>query len=167
MHRQNEVWKDLALGAAAGAVATWAMGLATTYLYEHEDAQARQREDAARGGKTAYGSAADKAAGLVGVELSEEARQRAGSALHWTLGAGAGAAYGLLRRRWPRVTAGQGLAFGTAFFALMDEGANTALALTPPPQAFPWQAHARGFAAHLLYGAVTETVLDVADRVRA
>ena len=28
---------------------------------------------------------------------------------------------------------------------------NSALGLTPPPRAFPWQVHARGFAAHLLY----------------
>ncbi len=167
MRKGDGLLADLALGAAAGAVATWAMGLVTNYMYEHEDPVARQREDAARGGKTAYGIAAEKAAGLAGVQLSEEGRARAGSAVHWALGAGAGAAYSALRRRWPAVAAGQGLAFGTAFFALVDEGANTALALTPPPGAFPLQAHARGLAAHLLYGAVTDTVLDVADRVRA
>ena len=157
---------ELALGAAAGAAATWVMGQATTFLYEREDPLAREREDAARGGKTAYGIAAEKVAGAFGRQLSAERRATLGSGIHWALGAGAGAAYAVLRRRVPHVDAGQGLAFGATFFALMDEGANTALGLTPPPAAFPWQAHARGLAGHLVYGVVTETLLDAAERVR-
>lgn len=35
---------------------------------------------------------------------------------------------------------------------VVDEGANTALGLTAPPHEWPWQAHARGLAAHLVYG---------------
>ncbi len=157
---------DLALGAAAGVAATWVMGQATTYLYEHEDPLAREREDSARGGKTAYGVAAEKVAGAMGRPLSDQQRAKLGAGIHWALGAGAGAAYAALRRRVPYMDAGQGLAFGATFFALMDEGANTALHLTPPPSAFPWQAHARGLAAHLVFGLVTDTVLDVADRLR-
>ncbi len=167
MQHTNGLLADAALGAAAGLAATWAMGLATTYLYEHEDSGARQREDAARGGNSAYGNAARKAAGLLGISLSPQMTRRLGSGIHWLLGAGGGAAYGVMRRRVAGVTAGQGLAFGAGFFTLMDEGANTALRLTPPPAAFPWQAHARGLAGHLVYGVVTDTLLDAADRVRA
>ncbi len=166
MREHDGLWTDLALGAAAGLAATWVMNQATTFLYEREDQQARQREDAARGGETAYGIAAGKAAGALGVELSPAARKQLGAGLHWALGAGGGAAYAALRRRLPLVDAGQGLAYGAAFFALVDEGANTALGLTPPPTAFPWQAHARGLAGHLVYGVVTDTLLDAADRVR-
>ena len=156
---------DLALGAAAGVAATWVMGQATTYLYEHEDLLAREREDTARGGKTAYGIAAERVAGAVGRQLSDQQREKLGAGIHWALGAGAGAAYAALRRRVPYADAGQGLAFGATFFALMDEGANTALGLTPGPAAFPWQAHARGLAGHLVYGVVTDTLLDAAERV--
>ncbi len=166
MREHDGLLTDLALGAAAGLAATWAMGRATTFLYEREDPQARQREDAARGGRTAYGIAAEKAAGAVGVRLSPDARKKLGTGIHWARGAGAGAAYGALRRRLPLLDAGQGLAFGAGFFALVDEGANTALGLTPPPSAFPWQAHARGLAGHLVFGVVTDTLLDAADRVR-
>ncbi len=157
---------DLALGAAAGLAATWVMGQATTYLYEREDPLAREREDAARNGKTAYGIAAEKVAGAFGRQLSEERRAKLGAGIHWALGAGAGAAYAALRRRVPHADAGQGLAFGATFFAVMDEGANTALGLTPGPASFPWQAHARGLAGHLVYGVVTDTLLDAADRLR-
>ncbi len=166
MRASDSLLTDAALGAAAGVAATWVMGLATTYLYDHEDGAARQREDAARGGKTTYGILADKAAGGLGLRLSDGARKRLGAGIHWALGAGGGAAYGILRRRLPLASAGQGLAYGAAFFAVMDEGANTALGLTPPPAAFPWQAHARGLAGHLVYGLVTDTLLDAADLAR-
>ena len=163
MDRRRSALTDLALGALAGAAATWTMGKATTYLYEHESPPARRREDAARGGKTAYAVAAEKAAGLAGQELSEEQRDRIGSGIHWALGIGAGALYGLLR---PRVARGwaSGALFGAAFWLLADEVANVALGLTPGPRSFPWQAHARGLAGHLVLGLTAEAVLQTADR---
>lgn len=156
---------DLARGALAGAAATWVMGQLTTYLYEHEAREAREAEDSAREGKTAYGAAAEKVAGLAGRELSDEQRKQAGSALHWLLGAGAGAVYGALRHRVPGADLGNGLLFGTAFWAVVDEGANTVFGLTPPPQAFPWQTHARGLAGHLVFGLAADTALRALDRV--
>lgn len=162
---RNDVITDAVRGAVAGAAATWVMGQVTSYLYEHEDKQARQMEDDARGGKTAYGVAAEKAAGAVGRELSEDERKRIGSAIHWVLGAGAGAVYGATRGRLAGADAAGGLVFGLAFWLLIDEGANVALGLTPGPTEFPWQAHARGLAGHLVFGVATEAALAVADRV--
>ncbi|HWV56855.1 MAG TPA: DUF1440 domain-containing protein [Longimicrobiales bacterium] len=166
MRNGNGLISDIALGAAAGLAATWAMGLATTFLYEHEDEEARAKEDRVRGGRTAYEIAAEKIAGVMGRQLSDEERRRFAAGLHWGLGAAAGSAYAAMRGRVPRASAGHGLAFGTAFFGLVDEGANTALGFTPPPRAFPWQAHARGLAGHLVFGLVTETLLSAADRLR-
>lgn len=165
MMNDRNLVTDIALGAAAGLAATWVMGYVTSYLYENEDDAAREREDSARGGKTAYGVAAEKAAAMTGTALSDEQRQQLGSQIHWVLGAGAGAAYGAMRHRVPAADAGYGLVFGTAFWGLIDEGANTALGLTPAPAAFPWQAHARGLTGHLVFGVVTETILDTADRL--
>lgn len=156
---------DLARGALAGAAATWVMGLLTSYLYEHESQEARRAEDDARQGRTAYGAAAEKLAGAAGRELSEDERKQAGSALHWVLGAGAGAVYGALRHRVPGADLGNGLLFGTAFWAVVDEGANTVMGLTPPPTEFPWQTHARGLAGHLLFGVAADAALRALDRV--
>jgi hypothetical protein len=156
---------DLVRGALAGAAATWVMGQATTYLYEHESKQARTAEDEARGNRTAYAVAAEKAAGAVGVALSDKQRQKAGLAIHWALGAGAGAVYGALRGRLPGADAGAGLVFGTAFWLAIDEGANYALRLTPGPAAFPWQTHARGLAGHLVFGVTADTALRLLDYV--
>lgn len=53
---------DVVRGALAGAAATWVMGQVIGYLYQQERESARRQEDEARGGKTAYGVAAEKAA---------------------------------------------------------------------------------------------------------
>lgn len=155
--------RDLILGALAGALATWVMERATTYLYEKQDRQALEREQQVSE-KPAYEVAAERVAGLLGLSPGEAGLRRAGQAMHWGLGIGAGALYGALRRRVAGADAAQGLAFGLAFFLLVDELANTALGLAKPPQAYPWQTHARGLAGHLVYGLVAETSLDLLDR---
>jgi hypothetical protein len=167
-HRRNglnggDLLTDVVKGALAGAAATWVMGQATTYLYDKESKSAREQEDDARGGKTAYGVAAEKAAEAVGRELDEDQRKQLGSAIHWALGAGAGAVYGALRHRLPGADLGNGLLFGAAFWAVIDEGANTALGLTPGPTEFPWQTHARGLAGHLVFGVAADAALRVLD----
>ncbi len=164
-NQTGHVAADLLKGALAGAAATWVMGKATTWMYESESQAVRDREEAARDGKSAYVVAAQKAADVGGIELSDEQQQRAGRALHWALGIAAGAAYGVMRRRLPRITTVNGLPFGAGFFVVMDEIMNPALGLTPGPAAFPWQAHARGLGGHLAFGLVNETVLKGLDRM--
>ncbi len=162
-HNRNLV-SDLTRGALAGAAATSVMGQVTSYLYKRESKKARKAENEAREGKTAYGVAAEKVAETVGQDLSEKERKKTGQKIHWALGIGAGAAYGALRGRVRGVGWGRGLAFGAGFYLLMDEGANPALGLTPGPTAFPWQTHARGLAAHLVFGLVADTVLELMER---
>lgn len=158
MARQS-LLADVIDGAVAGAVATWVMGQVTAVLYEKEDKAARQREDDARDGTTAYGVAAEKAAELVGTTLTEHERARSGEAIHWALGIGAGAVYGALRPRSELASRAAGLLFGAAFWAVMDETVTPALGLTKGPGAFPWQTHARGLAGHLVFGAAANSTL--------
>jgi hypothetical protein len=165
MKHEGSILADVVKGALAGAGATWVMGQVTTFLYEHESKEARKQEDEARGNKIAYWVAAEKAAEMVGRELSDDERKQYGSAIHWGLGVGAGAVYGALRHRVPGADWGNGLLFGTAFWALIDEGANTALGLTPGPTAFPWETHARGLAGHLVFGVAADTTLRALDAV--
>ena len=152
-------------GAIAGAVATWLMGRMTTYMYERESKGAREVEDRARNGKTSYGVAAEKAAGLAGRSLDDQQREQLGSVIHWALGIGTGAVYAVLRRRFAGVGKAGGAAFGAVFWGLVDEGLVSGLGLTPGPAAFPWQTHARGLAGHLTFGTVTDATLRVLDAV--
>jgi len=164
-NRRDGLAEDLLKGAIAGAVATWVMDRATTYMYQREGRRARQREEEVRKGSSAYEAAAEKGAALVGRGLTRTERERGGSAIHWGLGIGAGAVYAVLRRRLDLVGSAAGTAFGTAFWALMDEGVVPALRLTPGPSAIPWQTHARGCLGHLTFGTVTDGTLRVLDRV--
>jgi hypothetical protein len=163
--RGHTIGEDLVKGAIAGAVATYVMGRITTFMYDREDRRARKQEDEARGGGTSYGTAAEKGAELVGSRLTSKEREQAGSAIHWALGIGAGAGYAVVRRRLAFLGSTVGTAFGTAFWAFVDEGVVPALGLTPGPLAFPWQAHARGLVGHLTFGTVTDGALRVLDRV--
>lgn len=163
--RRNGVAADLVKGAIAGAVATWVMNQVTTLLYERENEHARQREDSARHGRTAYEVAAEKTARLTGRTLPERTRRRAGAAVHWGLGIGAGAAYAVMRRRATSLGLGGGLLFGSGFWLVMDEVAVYLFGLTPGPAAFPWQTHARGLVGHLTFGSVTDATLDLLDQV--
>jgi hypothetical protein len=165
LQRRSSMSADLVKGAVAGAVATGVMDKLTAALYQHEGRAARHREDTARQGQTAYDAAAERAAGLVGKRLNDRERQSMGQAVHWALGVAAGVTYALLRRRVPGLRRFGGAKFGTAFWATVDEGLVSALGLTPPPRAFPFQTHARGLIGHLAFGVVTDRTLRILDAV--
>jgi hypothetical protein len=162
---RNSIRRDLVKGAIAGAVATWVMDRVTNVMYRRERPEVRRAENEARGGRTAYETAAERAAVVVGSRLDEDQAARAGLLIHWALGIGAGAAYSVVRRRMGFLGKTAGAAFGTGFWALMDEGVVPLLGLTPGPRAFPWQTHARGLAGHLSFGTVAEGTLRVLDAV--
>jgi hypothetical protein len=163
--RSSNVGVDMLKGAVAGVAATWLMNKATTWMYDREAEEVRKKEDEARGGGTAYGNAAGKVASALDVELTDSQRKAAGTALHWVLGTTAGAAYGVARNRWPSIARAGGLPFGVGFFLTVDEMLNPLLGFTPGPQAFPWQAHARGLGGHVVFGLATEGVLQALDRL--
>jgi hypothetical protein len=165
MRRKTSVTRKMLKGAIAGAVATWTLDRVTTYMYEREPKPERQKEDRVRRGRSAYEIAAEKLASFLGRELSAGERRLLGTAIHWALGIGAGVAYGAFGRRIPGFRRAGGGAFGTAFWAAVDEGLVSLLGLTPPPKAFPWQTHARGLTGHLAYGIAAEQTLRILDAV--
>ena len=75
-----------------------------------------------------------------------------------------GLLYALMRRRDERVGAGLGLAFGAAFFVVVDEILMPVQGLTPGPLAFSWKVHARGAIAHIAYGVAAEATWRTIDR---
>lgn len=164
-HNRRPLVADLLLGAAAGAAATWVMDKATTFLYDLQPEETKERENKARGSKTAYEIAAEKGAKAAGRRLNRDERKKIGNAIHWTVGVSAGAVYGLLRNRSEHVGLGSGLAYGLAMYLAIDEGLMSAAKLTPPPDAFPWQTHARGLAGHLILGLLLDGAFDAADLI--
>ena len=123
------------------------------------------RKNMAGGGSRSHASAARKAAGLFGAELSDEQAKIVGEALHLGVGASMGSLYGAVRPHIPAPPI-RGLAFGAVAWLIDDEIGNVAAGITPGSQAFPWQTHARGLAAHLTFGLLTQGILSAVDWMR-
>jgi putative membrane protein len=143
-------------GLVAGVCATQALDWLSTVIYEGQDRRSRRAEDRARGHRHAYEVAVEGLARRLGMAPSRKQVARWGWRFHKVFGFLGGPAYLRLRRVFPRLTWGWGLAFGAAFFVVVDELLVPALRLSPGPRAFSWKVHARGAAAHVAYGVAAE-----------
>ncbi|MEO6872463.1 MAG: DUF1440 domain-containing protein [Chthoniobacterales bacterium] len=150
-----------------GAVAGIAGGLLASFLMEQFQAAWSATAEAIHPSKKQPGRKADPANVKAANLLSEKITGRkvpaaykpvAGEAMHYGIGAGSAALYGALAEVAPVVTIGDGLAFGTAVFVLVDEVAVPKAGLSKPPQEIPLTTHVYALASHLVYGWITETV---------
>ena len=89
---------------------------------------------------------------VTGAELTEPAKFVAGEAVHYTMGAALGVAYGLARKRWPGVAAGHGTAYGLCVWATVEEGGLALLGLKPPPWQVEAAEHIFAASSHLIFG---------------
>jgi hypothetical protein len=150
--------RDAIRGAAAGAAATWLMDRVTTAMFDAQSREVTARETAAQpNGKSSVANLVDRVEAATGLTLPVARRPVIENAVHYLLGMIPGAIYGIVRRYLPFARAGNGLAFGTAVFAVNDEYANAALRLSGPPAAYPLQTHFRGLTGHAVLGMATET----------
>jgi hypothetical protein len=160
--RDDGIVADMLLGAVAGAVGVWIMDRVDWFNFRHEDPEARLRTQQVRpGGEDPAHVMAGRAEGAAGAEPSPSQHHAAGMAIHYSLGIGPGALYGALRDRIPAVGTGRGTLYGLGLFLVQDEMINATIGLSADQRKYPWQAHARGLVAHLVYGVVTDTILTV------
>lgn len=166
MDRQaGDILADMALGALAGAAGVWVMDRVDWFNYRHEDPEARRRTQQVRpGGEDPAHVIATRAERMAGARLSPAQHHAAGTAIHYAIGIGPGAIYGAMKGRVPGVGADRGLLYGLALFMLQDELVNAAAGLSAHPRRYPWQAHARGLVAHLVYGFVTDATWNTLKR---
>lgn len=165
-HADDDLLADVVKGAIAGAVGVWALDKVTSWMWDHEGAQALQQERQARPeGLDPAHVIANRAAEAMGKELTPKQPNPAGVAVHYGLGIMPAAAYGALRKRVGGVGAAGGLLYGLSLFLLQDEGLNPLLGTSGKPGEYPWQAHARGLVGHLVLGAATDATLNVLDEL--
>src|SRR3954468_5434061 len=143
-------------GLLAGFCATEALDRVSTLIYEGQDRRSRRAEDRTRRHRQAYEGAIEGVGRRLGLGLTRKQGGRWGWRFHKVFGVLGGPGYLWLRRKFPRLTWGWGLAFGTAFFLVVDELLVPALRLSPGPRAFSWKVHARGAVSHLAYGVAAE-----------
>lgn len=153
-----DVLTDAALGAIAGAAATAAMGPLTSYLSQRQPESARRQEKQVNEklGAPPTVKVAEKAASAVGTALPKRRHKLAGNVVHYGFGTFWGAALGALSARWKPLPPGVGVGLGILLWMSMDEGALPALGLSAKPREYPPETHARGLAAHVLYGVVLD-----------
>jgi hypothetical protein len=155
---------DATLSVLAGYVGTKAMEPVSMKLYELEPEHVRQREDAARPGPP-YQIAAEKISGALGIGLDDRQLQRASMALHYGLAIQWAPLYALLRRRADWSPVASGLATGTAMSVIADELMTPAFGFSAPNPAYPLATHARGVAAHLVFGLAVAAVFEAGWRI--
>lgn len=175
----GNVWKGLAAGVVGGLVASLVMNKFQALLSKlaageerSHGAQSQQqghplrgigRELQRQGKDDADDDAAERLANAVSVavsdqELTESAKETAGTALHYAMGVTSGAIYGVAAEIIPGATIGAGLPFGAAVWLVADEGIVPAVGLSKSPTEYPLSIHAYSIASHLVFGLTTELV---------
>jgi len=163
MGQQRNPWKGLVAGMAGGLVAAWAMnrfqavwnipfpGPSRSKHPWGENEAAKEQDD------TTVKTASAISEKVFGHRLTEKEKRVAGTAVHYLFGTLVGGLYGGVAERFPKVTHGGGLPFGTVFWLTADETAVPLLGLSKPPTQYPMSVHLYAFLSHLVFGAVAET----------
>lgn len=164
--RQRSPLVTAVMGAAAGAVGTMALDKADWWMWDHEDADARNRTQSVRpNGEPPADVLVSRLEDATGAETDESTHRKLGFATHYAIGIGPAVAYALFRDKLPGRGVPRGLLYGGALFLMQDEALNSVTGLGAKPTAYPWQAHARGLVAHLVYGVATELALNAAEKM--
>ncbi len=154
----TDIMKGLVAGVAGGILASFLM---EQFQAAWSAAAAAMRSEKKRGGRG--DPATVKAANLVsekvtGRKIPRDYKPLAGEAVHYGMGTGSAAVYGVLAEVAPVVTTGDGVAFGSGLWLLADELAVPAAGLSKSPKEIPVMTHLYALASHLVYGWITETV---------
>lgn len=153
------------VGAIAGGAATWTMDLVTSGLASKESEAAKEQEEAAQpNGRSTVGNLVARLDDELGLELDEEAKSTLSSVVHYSLGIVPAALYAVLRYPFPALSAGRGILYGLALWAVNDELLTTKLGLAGPPSAYPASSHWRGLVGHAVLGMVTDTTITLLRR---
>jgi hypothetical protein len=158
----DSILGGLVLGAIAGAAGVWALNEVDKYLIARESTATRAATiEASPDGLDPAHALADRATRAVGAELAHPEANTVGLAMKYALGIIPGALFGALRDRLGWLTAGRGFAYGVTTWAIEDEWLPSQTGLAGPAFKYPWQAHGRGFIAHVAYGLTLDAALRV------
>ncbi len=153
------VWRSTAAGALGGLAASFAMNqfqaLVSAAAKAASPPDSDKQESSSQDDDATVKTAKVISTKVFNHELTADEKKWAGPAVHYALGTTLGALYGGLAETFPVVTAGYGIAYGTAVWLGADEITVPALGLSPPASETPPSSHAKALAAHLVYGVVT------------
>jgi len=156
---ETDIMKGFLAGVAGGLLASFLMEQFQAAWSAASEAMSSEKK---RGGRRPDPTTV-KAANLVaekvtGHKIPVDYKPLACGAVHYGMGVGSAAAYGVLAEVLPVVTVGGGGAFGAGLWALADELAVPAVGLSKPAKEIPLTTHFYALSSHLVYGWITETV---------
>lgn len=159
----------LLIGAAAGAIGVWALDRVDWFLWRRMKPERRAITEAVRpNGEPPAEHLVTRASEALGHRIEGKDNKPLSLAAHYAIGIAPAALYALFRDRLPGRGVPRGLLYGGSMFLAQDEGLNAASGLGASPRRYPWEDHARGLIAHLVYGVVTElAVTQLGRRARA
>ena len=156
---------DLAVGLAAGLFANWVTDLAQGPLRRATPEGAKRREAQVSPGPSSSQVAGRRMAERLGRPVDDRGLRPLARAVHHGLGMAWGPVYCFLRRHGGMPPLGAGLAARAALSLIVDEGLTPALGLSAPNRAYPAATHARGFVAHLVWGATAALAAEASYRL--
>ena len=156
---------DLAVGLAAGLVATKVTDLAQGPLRRATPEGVRRREVQVSPGPSSSQVAARRIAERLGRPANDRRLRPVAKAVHHGLGMAWGPVYCLLRRHGGMRPLGAGLVAGAALSLVVDEGLTPALGFSAPNRDYPAVTHIRGFLAHLVWGAAAALTSEAMHRL--
>jgi uncharacterized membrane protein YagU involved in acid resistance len=151
MMNARQLGTDLAVGLAAGFVATKITGQGQMALWKLTPESTRKEEQEIRPGPPPK-MAAKQTAKWLDLDLDKKQMKMLSQGMHYGLGLGWAPLYGLLRRYSRMSPLGAGIITGMSMSIIVDEALNPALGFTAPSEEYPPAAHVRGVLGHLLYG---------------
>ena len=116
------------------------------------------KQDQSHDDPATYKAADAASRAIVGHAVRREDKPAAGSVVHYAFGGAVGAIYGAAAAQSDAVTAWAGVPFGAALWLVADEIGVPMAGFSKTPTEYPLSTHLSAFAAHLVYGATTETV---------
>ena len=152
------------MGFAAGVIGVWALDRADWFMWNRESLDSRAQTIRVR---PRHLPPAENVVAAIeeatDTELSRPMREAASQLVHYSIGVAPAIGYALLRDKLPGNSLARGAMYGTGLFLAQDEAMNSVTGLGARPQDYPWQAHARGLVAHVVYGIATELALNLLE----
>lgn len=153
------------LGATAGAIGGFALDRADWLMWNTLSEETREKTRRVRpNGEPPAHVAASKIEKALDLDPGPQRHATRGQAIHFGIGMLPAIGYALVRDKLPGKGVARGLMFGGGMFLMQDEVANSVSGLGAKPSKYPWQAHARGLIAHLIFGVVTELTLNAMQK---
>jgi len=156
---------DVTAGIAVGLLATWTTDLAQRPLRWATPDSVKHREKRLSPGPSSSHVAALRIAEELGYPADHRRLGAAAKTVHYGLGMAWGPVYGLLRRHGGLSPLGAGLVAGASLSFIVDEGLPPPLGLSAPTRDSPAATHARGFLAHLVWGAAAALATEAVYRL--